>query len=311
MNRPLVLLSTATLLCAVSCAKPVRSVAALDPVAPDPDPVAAEPGPIADPAAAESPIDCGAPIEGSEPLLEPGRLILMGELHGTTQIPMFVAELSCKAARSGTAVRLGLEIPRAESSAVAAFLASNGDEAALAALTAGSHWTRPDQDGRSSVATVSVLEHVRRWRNAGLEIVPFAFDVDEHGAWNERDASMAAEILKHSTADPDALVLVLSGNLHNRTSVGLPWDPEAVPMGVSIAGARPDMLSLDVRYRKGTAWICAPQCGVAEIGGSQAAPGETERSVALFESPNEFGHHGVFTVGAVEAAVPAVAGESG
>src|SRR5687768_14904456 len=52
---------------------------------------------------------CGEPIAGADSLLVPGALVMIGELHGTQEIPAFVGDLACLAASRGVAVRLGVE----------------------------------------------------------------------------------------------------------------------------------------------------------------------------------------------------------
>jgi hypothetical protein len=249
-------------------------------------------------------VDCGPPIEGAEPVLQAGGLVMLGELHGTQQIPAFVADLACQGAVRELAVRVGLEIPRSEDEALAAYLTGSGAAADRAALLDAEHWQRPDQDGRSSEAILALIDRVRALRQGGLDVDLFAFDASSWADWNERDAAMAARILGRATAEPEALVLTLSGNLHNRTVQGLPWDPNAVPMGVLVQRARPDGISLDVRHAGGTAWICQQEgCGVARLAGGAAGTG---RRIELRAEPDELGQHGTFSVGPLEAAPPAV-----
>lgn len=260
-------------------------------------------------AATEPPggVDCGAEIPGLEDIVRPGRVVMLGELHGTREIPRFVGDVACHAARRGVPVRLGLEIPRGDRPALARFIAGPGDAAARTGLLASEHWQRPDQDGRSSEAMLALIDRVRALRSAGLDVDLFAFDIEAPTQeWNERDAAMAAAILEHAAAEPGALVLTLSGNLHNRTRPGLPWDPSAVPMGVHVRGQAASALSLDVRYVGGSAWICQESCGRAEVGGS---PEGEPRRIAL-GAPDEHGHDGVYAVGAITAAAPAVAPDS-
>lgn len=257
------------------------------------------------PAAAVEAPDCGADLPGLDDVARPGRLVLLGELHGTREIPGFVGDLVCHAARRGLAVRLGLEIPRGDGPALARFLAGTGEASARAEVLASEHWQRPDQDGRSSEAMLALIERVRQLRRAGLDVDIFAFDADGPTAtWNERDAAMATAILEQAAASSSALVLTLSGNLHNRTVTGLPWDAAAVPMGVHVRRGSPGALSLDVRYLPGAAWICQERCEAAEVGGS---PEGQPRRVALSPAPDEHGHDGIYAVGAITAAPPAVA----
>ncbi|MFV8750607.1 hypothetical protein ACNOYE_08645 [Nannocystaceae bacterium ST9] len=257
-------------------------------------------------------VDCGPEIGGAAPLLHEGGVILLGEMHGSIEIPDFVGALACHAAREGLEIRLGLEIPRGEAPALATYLASAGGPDDRDALLAGEHWQRSGQDGRSSVAMLALIDRVRVLRAAGLALELFAFDVDVHGAWNDRDAAMAAAILAEQRAHPRALVLTLSGNLHVRTQAGLPWDPEAVPMGVHVRAGKPDTLALDVRYGGGSVWVCQPvegggqACGPMTLEGRE--PGEVPR-IEIAGERDEAGIDGVFWLRELSPASPAVAGD--
>ena len=48
------------------------------------------------------------PIEGLEPLLAPGKILLLGELHGTEESPAFALDVACHAANTGLEVIVGL-----------------------------------------------------------------------------------------------------------------------------------------------------------------------------------------------------------
>lgn len=251
-------------------------------------------------------VDCGAPIDGAGAVLRAGALIMLGELHGTRQIPAFAGDLACTAAIRGLRVRVGLELPRSQDQALATYLAGSGGAAEREALLGAEHWQRVDQDGRGSVAMLALIDRVRMLSKAGLDVELFAFDEEAsaESVWNERDRSMATRILERAAGERQAVVLTLSGNLHNRTVQGLPWDANAVPMGVHVLRARPDALSLDGHYQGGTAWICQPACGMTKLAGR---PGAVGRRIVLHEEPDEHGRHGSFSVGPIEASPPAAA----
>src|SRR5688572_21000605 len=66
---------------------------------------------------------CGDDLRGLDDVAGAGRVLLLGELHGTYEIPAFAAELACQAAHRYMDVQLGLEIPGIEQPAVDAYLA--------------------------------------------------------------------------------------------------------------------------------------------------------------------------------------------
>jgi hypothetical protein len=90
--------------------------------------------------------DCGTPIEGLDPLIAPGKTLVLGEIHGTREVPAFVASAVCQAVYTGPVV-LGLEMPAQPQ--FDAYLASDGGPQAQQALLAAPFWTAAFQDGRA------------------------------------------------------------------------------------------------------------------------------------------------------------------
>lgn len=86
------------------------------------------------------------------------RIVVVGERHGTKEIPGFVAALACTALVDGRAVTLALEMPSSETDRLESYLASDGGATARSRLVTSPFWHRPLQDGRSSAAMVDLLE---------------------------------------------------------------------------------------------------------------------------------------------------------
>lgn len=196
--------------------------------------------------------------------------LMIGELHGTEETPPVVLAMACHAAAGGQAVQLGLEVPRSNQPLFERFL-EDGD---TAALLASEHWTRPYQDGRSSVAVLKVLQEIRRLRATGKRIEPFAFDLEPIAGQpaEDRDLEMARAIEARWKTHGGPMI-VLIGNLHARLALALPR-----PTGYRLQqmGLRPH--SLLVESRGGEAWLCErlsdPQsCGPRPLG--SGAPRET------------------------------------
>ena len=62
------------------------------------------------------------------------RILVLGEYHGTREIPLVVAQLADDYSRDGTPLVLALEMPRGENASLQAYLDSNGDADARHAL---------------------------------------------------------------------------------------------------------------------------------------------------------------------------------
>ncbi|HEY8020899.1 MAG TPA: hypothetical protein VIH93_07345 [Thermoanaerobaculia bacterium] len=254
-----------------------------------------------------APLACRA-VDGLAPLLKPGTILLLGEIHGTRESPAFAANAACLAARAGTQVTVGLEIPDPEAPRVAAYLASEGAAADRAALLAGAFWRRSYQDGRSSQAMLDLIESLRRMARQGLPVRAKLVDREVEA----RDRFMADRVKAEAQAAPDALLLVLTGNLHTRTKDGTPWDPKRPNMGAFLVKELPGrkVLALDVSGSGGAAWTCtdadAQHCGIHPL--KPVRPGDAEK-VVLYPEANAAGFHGYYHVGKLTAAGPATASE--
>ena len=62
-------------------------------------------------------------LAGIERFLEPGTVLLLGELHGTEESPAFVSRVVSLALGKGRSVTVALEIPREETNRFETFLA--------------------------------------------------------------------------------------------------------------------------------------------------------------------------------------------
>jgi erythromycin esterase-like protein len=259
-------------------------------------------GSSAPPAAPAAPVaapSCGAPIRGLETLRD-AELLLVGEMHGTEESPAFLARLLCE--RGAAPTVLGLEMPASEQPALDAFLASDGGALAIRALVAGAHWQMADQDGRSSLAMLALVETARRARQQGRALDVVAFDIEPPGG-ADRDARMAKNLLAARAAHPGAALIVLTGNIHASTVKGTPWDPDLVPMGAHLRSADAPVRSVDVRYAGGTAWVCMMDggCGAAELTGRDRGPAPFVE--AITDRP---GFDAIYYVGALTASPPAI-----
>ncbi len=253
-----------------------------------------------------STIECGMSIIGLSGQTAKGRVMLLGELHGTREVPRFVALSTCQVASRGTPVTVGLEMPVENQERVRRFIASAGTEHDRALLMESPFWRSPYPDGRGSEAVAQLLEQLRWLRAQGLDVEVFVFDHPELQG-EAREAAMARSVLSQVEAGPERFFLIATGNLHPRTRPGVPWDLGYRPMGYMLARQLPSLVSLDVAFASGSAWICAVgdtlECGERPTKGQDHGD---RFFVSLFREPSEAGFHGVFYVGAVSASPPAV-----
>ncbi len=255
----------------------------------------------------------GEDLAGLAPVLRPGTVLILGELHGTAEAPAFAGRVAELAFGKGLAVTVGLEIPRAETARVRTFLASAGEPADRDRLLAGPFWQSSYQDGRRSEAMAGLLEALRRYAAAGRPVRVVCFDAQGVRAGG-REQAMAEALAAASAEAPRDFTIALTGNLHARLSRGgRISDPMALQVARLLPASR--LVTLELRYSGGTAWVCGTggACGIRRVGGHgldaaphvtlDVQPGQSPLSAAL---PGD-GFHGGFYVGEIHASPPAVA----
>lgn len=191
------------------------------------------------------------------------RLLLLGEMHGTREIPQLVAHLVTSYAADGP-VLLGLEIPGSGQADLRRYLDSAGTDADRAVLLATPFWNvQGDQhDGRRSHDVLDLIEHVRQLRAQGRDVSLLAYDANPAPRidGNARDRIMAARVRAAFQALPRGRLLVLTGNAHALLARPLYAPPEMqVPMGHWLVDLDP--FSVDIEALRGKFWACrARQC---------------------------------------------------
>jgi hypothetical protein len=241
------------------------------------------------------------PIDVPPAALPPHGTMMLGDMHGTREIPAFVAALVGTVSAREPVV-LALEIPQNHEESIQAFLASNGGAEARRQLLDEPFWKAPYQDGRRSVAHVELLEVVRALRAAGRKIDVVAIDDAAGGTPESREAAMANHVIAARRAHPDAALIVYAGNLHtSKHEVG--FQPGFAWMAMRVGAAGIPVVSLNARWADGTAWSCsdavAEHCGVSFLAGRG-----DERGIRLEPSPDGQ-YDGWFGVGPVTASPPA------
>ncbi|NPD22389.1 hypothetical protein [Corallococcus exiguus] len=253
--------------------------------------------------------ECGQSILGLKKLAKAGGVMLLGELHGTQEVPRFIAQSVCQLVTSGMPVTVGLELPVENEDRISAFLQSQGGDVDWLKLMEAPFWRSPYPDGRGSEAVANMLEQLRQLRARGLDVAVFVYDHPKLSGQQREDA-LTKTVLAQVKAKPERFHLVMSGNIHPRTAKGLPWDKQYQPMGYLLKDQVEDVTALDMAYDSGTAWICAANkqtskldCGVKEAKGKDNGD---RFFMHTWNSTNKDGYHGVFYVGHVTASEPAI-----
>jgi len=246
--------------------------------------------------------DCSA-LEGIPPTVANSPLLVLGDVHGTREVPAFVGSYLCAAAQQGRALTLALELPAAGQEALDAFMASQGGPQDIARLTSGGTWRSSRQDGRTSIDMLRLFQRLRALRAGGFEIRVLAIDADVAPA--RRDAAMAERLRAELRQGAGRQLVVLVGALHAVRTRGNRFNPNYESTVYLLADQRP--LALTVGTAGGTAWVCrggaAASCGatawdINRVDPAPAAP------FSLVPPSSQF--DGVFYVGATTASPPAM-----
>jgi len=244
-------------------------------------------------------------IPGAGEALQPGTVVLLGEIHGTDQGPSTLERLVCTALDQGLDITVGLEIPIVEQERVSAYLSSKGTDDDRAELISGNFWQRDYQDGRASRAMRNLIVNLRDFATntkGDLQVVL----IDNPGASEGRDHFMASRLSSAISESPEALVVSLTGNIHSQLDRGNHFDADYKPMGYKLVGMNPKsrIISLDMEHSGGSAWVCAAgyECGVMGLVGY--GEGDVNR-IDLYDDGNPTVLSGSFYVGEISASRPA------
>jgi erythromycin esterase-like protein len=190
------------------------------------------------------------------------RLLLLGEMHGTREIPQLTGDVVERLSRSEPLL-LALEIHASEHRSLAAYLHGDGSPAQREALRRRPYWSVPASrnDGRRSEDMLDLVEQVRSLRALGRDvaILPFVNGLPRGAGW--RDRAMAA-CLRHAwNALPNGRMLVLTGNVHAMRLRPAYAPPQMqTPMAVDLQDLQP--YSIDIAAQAGEYWACPSSgCG--------------------------------------------------
>jgi erythromycin esterase-like protein len=205
------------------------------------------------------------------------KIILVGEIHGTREIPAFVSGLVCSLLRDGRSVILAIERDGTEQEGLNRYLESDGAEADRTSLMEGERWKSKFQDGRASQAMLALIENMRQWRRAGQRVgvlamqlsgglrVPMdeadnAFLTPSDSLLYSRinDSAMADNVLSTVVQYRRYTLVVLAGARHTSTLPGSAGGGKHDPMGYLVSTREPSF-TIGVSSGGGTAWNSGPK----------------------------------------------------
>ena len=190
-----------------------------------------------------------------------GRYLVIGELHGTQEIPAAVGEYICAVSTEPTL--LAIEWYASDNSGLQRALAEDGDlRANLDTHVPG--WN-DRSDGIASEAMLDLIERTRDLRRAGRPVDIVAFNGAREDAQDAKfshlpgqephEASQAENIRLAREAGNYSHVVTLVGNIHARKQPFGNGDAAWEPMAMKLAP--PDeVVSLIATHSGGTSWNC-------------------------------------------------------
>ena len=227
-----------------------------------------------------------SPVPGAERLWARSdlRFVLVGEMHGTNETPAIFGDLVCSARAAKRPIIAGLEFR--DQQALDRFLDSRDHVTRVKELLATTEWQ--GTDGRASSAMLALLERLRSMKAQGHLSRIIAFSASGKSA-AECEETMASALLRASADSRDALVIVLTGNVHALKQKLAEVGPYRL-MGSFLPAA--ETVSLLVTDRGGEAWNCQDgSCGPHTL----ASSGGAVRGLTLI-SPHP-GYDGVLSTG--------------
>jgi hypothetical protein len=249
-------------------------------------------------ASVPSQVDCPT-IAGFDQILENRKtqFIVMGEFHGTNEMPQIFADAVCLASKERP-ISVALEMPEADQQLINTYLASNGDFEAKQDFLKAQIWKNDFKDGRSSEAIFALFDRLRAFQAAGKIQSVVAFQPTK---WlsNAKYERAMAELIKAQTPK-HSRVLVFVGNVHAmRTKVAFGPKPY-----VAMAGYLPkkSTLTLNIVDDGGSAWACTgpKTCGVI----TSHRPKQNSTRGVVIEAQRNAAYDGVLFLGAATTASP-------
>lgn len=189
----------------------------------------------------------------------PASILIFGEYHGSNEIPIKFSHVVCqfRNARPKEKILIGLELP-IEFDQIFINMKAVAPVDAAKMIDQLPFW-RNFGDGRHSDAMRKLTHTLMAYSyesNGHIEIV---------GYQRKKIDSAGAEVILARMLELKAdRVILLTGNGHARKSSGLKGPPHP-PMGENLLTSGKKVISLDIRYSQGDAWVCLPECAKRKL----------------------------------------------
>lgn len=227
------------------------------------------------------------------------KVIVIGEMHGTTEVPLFVLQLVRQLKKDQKRLIVGLEIPINHQKDLDSYM-KTGDFEKLSKLE---YFKYPD--GRTSVAMGELIKGLRTIRK--IKVVCFDTPANTPIQAN-RDSLMGVNL---ASIYKSGQMVMLTGNLHANLKEGY-WKPEfksACFYFNKIERFNNELISLNTMFGSGTIWNCMTDgCREREAFGNPnyALKKGPPNYMAVYEGPQSNGYSGYVYIDKVTASKPLV-----
>ncbi|UTW56434.1 hypothetical protein [Kordiimonas sp. SCSIO 12610] len=210
----------------------------------------------------QSPVDMTSVINA----IEDEKLIFIGELHGSNEMPVFLSALACHYAMAGERVLVALEMPVYQNDVLTDFVQAGNDVDAATAidrLTTNEFWFQHG-DGRQSKAMLGMINDLRQL-SKGFQLDVVAVDLpqtehDKSAISVTRDEFMAENIDGYIKTGIYDRILFFGGNNHTRLTKRQGVDK---PIALHLKAMKP--FSIVLSFKTGEVWACINSCGLNKL----------------------------------------------
>ncbi|UII21701.1 ChaN family lipoprotein [Fulvivirga ligni] len=226
------------------------------------------------------------------------KVIVVGEMHGTTEVPLFVLELLQQFSQEDQKLTVGLEINSNYQKDLDEYMKS-GDFEKLIALD-----YFKTQDGRTSEAIGELIKGIRALKN--VEVICFDVQSGLGLSTNERDSLMGVNL---SQGYKEGRLIVLTGNLHANLKEGF-WRPtfkSAIYHFNQMKGFDNQLISLNTYFGEGTYWNCMSDgCKERAVSGNKELSEYGKNYMLVYPDEPRGGYSGFLYFDKVSASRPLV-----
>lgn len=232
-------------------------------------------------------------------------LVLIGEVHGTKQIPVLLSKLVQSIAEQGKSISLGLEVLDELSPHFDDFIDTDCSDHSTSGFLELEWWNPRKQDGRRSRAFLDLLVNLRILKNRYPGKIHVYFYNAFSREYSEREALMANNVYEEVQSSKADVNVVLSGRIHTGTKKGLPYDLHTKSMGEHLVSMLPTTKSVLLTYSGGKRWACSTDyCGASSVPAMLVSNKSSVNQIGVLMDEN-LRHDFFWHIGVVDASPPA------